>query len=79
MGYAVAMSKGIRLVVSLGLSLGILALLLREVERPVQEITRALMTMGLGVWVLYALAQLGQGWPWPATCSWTCCPPAPAS
>ncbi len=44
------------------ISAGILWLLFRETGQSTQEGVQALWTIGLGVWVIYALAQLLQGW-----------------
>ena len=47
---------------SIIISAGILWLLLRETGQSAQEGLQALWTMSLGVWLVYGLAQLLQGW-----------------
>ena len=56
------MKNGLRIVLSLAVSAGILWLLFREAEKPAQEIAQALKGMGWGVWMAYALAQVVQTW-----------------
>ena len=56
------MKNGFRLLASLAVSAGMLALLFREAEKPAREVAQALGSMGLGVWAAYALAQVVQGW-----------------
>ncbi len=56
------MKNALRILASLAVSAGILALLFREAEKPAREVAQALWAMGLGVWVTYALAQVVQGW-----------------
>lgn len=56
------MKTAIRVVVSVAVSGGVLCLLFREAGRPAQDVMQALWTMGAGIWVWYALAQLLQGW-----------------
>ena len=55
------MKNGLRVLASLAVSAGMLALLFREAEKPAREVVQALGAMGLGVWVAYALAQVVQG------------------
>jgi hypothetical protein len=56
------MKRLLRILVSLAVSGGILWLLFREAEKPARSVAQALWTMGLGVWVAYAVAQVVQGW-----------------
>ena len=56
------MKRALRFGLSLAISAGILGLVFREAGASAGEVLQALGTMGLGVWALYAAAQLLQGW-----------------
>jgi len=56
------MRNALRILGSMVISAGILWLLLQETGPSAQAGLQALWTMGLGVWVAYALAQVLQGW-----------------
>ncbi len=55
------MKNALRILASLAVSAGILALLFREADKPAREVAQALWAMGFGVWAAYALAQVVQG------------------
>ncbi len=56
------MGKGLKFGLSLAISAGILALVFHAADSSAADVARALAAMGLGTWVVYAAAQLLQGW-----------------
>ena len=56
------MNKALRFVVSLAVSGGIAALVLRAAGASAREVLAALGAMGLATWAIYAAAQLVQAW-----------------